>query len=118
MNDLDMDSLLGASDEGGPRRSRRQQSRSRRRRRRTRRKGAAASVIAIVIIVGILGGGGYLGYKWVSDAVTADDYTGSGTGEVVIVIEEGASAGDVAAELEKEDVVASARAFIQAVDAA
>ncbi|GLX99325.1 hypothetical protein Hesp01_72750 [Herbidospora sp. NBRC 101105] len=118
MNDLDMDSLLGASDEGGPRRSRRQQSRSRRRRRRTRRKGAAASLIAIVIIVGILGGGGYLGYKWVSDAVTADDYTGSGTGEVVIVIEEGASAGDVAAELEKEDVVASARAFIQAVDAA
>ncbi|WP_232327728.1 endolytic transglycosylase MltG [Herbidospora yilanensis] len=113
-----MDSLLGASDEGGSRRSRKQQSRSRRRRRRTRRKGAAASLIAIVIIVGILGGGGYLGYKWVSDAVTADDYTGSGSGEVVIVIEEGASAGDVAAELEKEDVVASARAFIQAVDAA
>ncbi len=119
MNDLDMDSLLGAPDEGGPsRRSRGQQTRSRRRRRRTRRKGAAASVIAIVIIVGILGGGGYLGYRWLSDAVTADDYTGQGSGEVTIVIEEGASAGDVANELEKQDVVASARAFVQAVDAA
>ncbi|WP_250214250.1 endolytic transglycosylase MltG [Acrocarpospora catenulata] len=119
-----MDSLLGGAEDEGPSRrrsrgpSRRQQGRSRKRRRRTRRKGAAASVIALVVIVGILGGGGYLAYTWVRGVMIPKDYTGQGSGEVVIEIKEGSSASDVAQTLEDEGVVASTRAFINAVDAA
>ncbi|GIH22949.1 hypothetical protein Aph01nite_12590 [Acrocarpospora phusangensis] len=123
MNDLDMDSLLGDAEDEGPRRrsrgpSRRQQTRGRKRRRRTRRKGAAASLIAVVVIVAILGGGGYLAYNWVRGVMIPKDYTGQGSGEVTIEIAQGASAGEVAQTLEEEGVVASARAFINAVDAA
>ncbi|WP_347601077.1 endolytic transglycosylase MltG [Acrocarpospora sp. B8E8] len=124
MNDLDMDSLLGDAEDEGPSRrrsrapSRRQQARGRKRRRRTRRKGAAASIIAVVVIVAILGGGGYLAYNWVRGVMIPKDYTGQGSGEVTIEIAEGASAGEVAQTLEEQGVVASARAFVNAVDAA
>lgn len=124
MNDLDMDFLLGSEDDdgssrrrsGGPSRSAR--SRSRRRRRRQKRKGALASVIALVVVVGVLGGGGYFGYQWVRDAMVPDDYTGPGTGEVIIEIKSGDSATDVAQRLEEQGVVKSVRAFINAIGAA
>lgn len=123
MNDLDMDFLLGAENDEAPSRrrppgSRSQQRRSRRRRRRQRRKGYVATLFAVVIIVGVLGGAGYYGYNWVSGVMIPKDYTGEGTGEVLIEIDEGATASDVAQILEDEGVVASARAFINAVGAA
>ncbi|MBE3013851.1 endolytic transglycosylase MltG [Microbispora sp. NEAU-D428] len=123
MNDLDMDFLLGAEDDdGSPRRrppgSRTQQRRSRRRRKRQRRKGRVATLFAVVIIVGVLGGLGYFGFTWARSVMIAKDYTGEGRGEVVVEIEEGASATDVAQMLEDEGVVASARAFINAIGAA
>ncbi|GAA0406467.1 hypothetical protein GCM10009530_68350 [Microbispora corallina] len=123
MNDLDMDFLLGAEDDDGPPRrrqagSRSQQRRSRRRRKRQRRKGFAATLFAIVIIVGVLGGAGYFGFTWVRGVVIPKDFTGPGTGEVVVEIKDGATATDVAQMLEEQGVVASARAFVNAIGAA
>ncbi|WP_239115927.1 endolytic transglycosylase MltG [Planotetraspora kaengkrachanensis] len=114
-----MDFLLGDEDEERPGRrtrgSRSQQRRSRKRRKRQRRKGAAASVFAVLVILLILAGVGYFGYTWVRDVVTVKDFPGPGTGEVVVQIDEGATASDVAVDLEKQGVVASARAFVNAI---
>jgi UPF0755 protein len=123
MNDLGMDFLLGAEDEEpSPRRrargSRSQQRRSRKRRKRQRRKGHAATVFAIVVVVLVLAGVGYYGYNWVRNVVIPADYTGQGSGEVTIEIKQGENASDVAQTLEQQGVVASARAFINAIGAA
>jgi UPF0755 protein len=122
MNDLGMDFLLGDEDEERPGRrprgSRSQQRRSRKRRKRQRRKGAAASVFAVLVILLILAGAGYFGFTWIRDVVTVKDFSGPGTGEVVVQIDQGATASDVAVDLEKLGVVASARAFVNAVGAA
>ncbi|WP_431915031.1 endolytic transglycosylase MltG [Nonomuraea jabiensis] len=114
MNDLDLNTLLGAEDDGG--RTRRGRGRgSRRRRRRRNRGGFVAPLLAFVVLAGIIGGGGYYGYMWLNDALVPDDYTGQGTGEVVVEIKDGQSASDVAQELERQGVVASARAFTNAI---
>ncbi|GAA4962763.1 UPF0755 protein [Nonomuraea thailandensis] len=119
MNDLDLNTLLGAEDdEGSPRRRSRNSSKrggGRRRRRRRNRGGFIAPLLAFVVLAGIIGGGGYYGYLWLSDALVPDDYTGQGTGEVVIEIKAGQSASEVAQELEKQGVVKSARAFTNAI---
>ncbi|GAA1504461.1 hypothetical protein GCM10009677_40790 [Sphaerisporangium rubeum] len=119
---MDLDHLLGAEDDEGPRRgsrsSRAGRSRSRRRQRRQRRKGYAAFLLAMIIIVGVVGAGGYYGYTWIRGVTTVKDYTGQGSGEVVVTIKEGQSAGDVAQTLVDQGVVASERAFINAIGAA
>ncbi|MGI5272264.1 endolytic transglycosylase MltG [Nonomuraea sp. CA-218870] len=120
MNDVDdMDFLLGSDDDdgGGRRRGRAGNGRRGRRRRRRRSRGRfLAPLLAFIILAGIIGGGGYYGYRWFSDALVPDDYTGQGTGEVVIQIKDGQSASEVAAELQRQGVVASAKAFINAID--
>ncbi|MDH2427408.1 endolytic transglycosylase MltG [Sphaerisporangium sp. TRM90804] len=122
MNDLDLDGLLGAEDDEGPRRrsrgARSTRSRSRRRQRRQRRKGYAAFLVAMLIIVGVLGVGGYYGYQWIRGVTTVKDFAGPGTGEVVVEIKEGQSASQVAQTLVEQGVVASERAFINAIGAA
>ncbi|SEG90626.1 UPF0755 protein [Nonomuraea solani] len=120
MNDLDLNTLLGAEDdEGSPRRGGRGGKRGgRRRRRRRNRGGFMAPLLAFIVLAGILGGGGYYGYLWLSDALVPDDFSGRGTGEVVLEIKDGQSASDVAVELERLGVVASARAFTNAVASA
>ncbi|MEV4224173.1 endolytic transglycosylase MltG [Nonomuraea sp. NPDC049725] len=121
MNDLDMDFLLGAEDDDGRggRRARGSGRRGGRRRRRRRSRGRfLAPLLAFIVLAGIIGGGGYYGYLWVSDAIVPDDYAGKGSGEVVIEIKDGQSASEVAQELERQGVVASARAFTNAVDSA
>ncbi|GAA4531014.1 MULTISPECIES: endolytic transglycosylase MltG [Nonomuraea] len=122
MNDLDdMDFLLGSDDDDGRGRRRgrgRNGRRGSRRRRRRNRGGFLAPLLAFIILAGIIGGGGYYGYRWVSDALVPDDYTGQGTGEVVIEIKDGQSASEVAQELQRQGVVASARAFTNAIDSA
>ncbi|MEV4397503.1 endolytic transglycosylase MltG [Nonomuraea sp. NPDC049607] len=119
MSDLDLNSLLGTEDDEG--RSRRRSRGSgkrggnRRRRRRRNRGGFVAPLLAFVVLAGIIGGGGYYGYLWVSDALVPDDYTGQGTGEVIVEIKDGQSASEVAEELVRLGVVASARAFSTAI---
>ncbi|MFG1701151.1 endolytic transglycosylase MltG [Nonomuraea sp. NPDC049309] len=116
MNDLDLNTLLGPEDdEGPPRRRSRGGRRGRRRRRRRNRGGFLAPLLAFIVLVGIIGGGGYYGYRWINDALVPDDYTGAGTGEVIIEIKDGQSASEVAQELERKGVVASARAFTNAI---
>ncbi|GGT23422.1 endolytic transglycosylase MltG [Nonomuraea spiralis] len=120
MSDLDLNSLLGTEDDEG--RSRRRSRGSgkrggnRRRRRRRNRGGFIAPLLAFVVLAGIIGGGGYYGYLWLSDALVPDDYTGQGTGEVVVEIKDGQTASEVAEELVRLGVVASAKAFSNAVD--
>jgi UPF0755 protein len=116
MNDLDdMDFLLGAEDDDG--RGRRRGGNGRRGRRRRRNRGRfLAPLLAFIILAGIIGGGGYYGYRWISDALVPDDYTGQGTGEVIIEIKEGQSASEIAQELHSKGVIASVRAFTNAVD--
>ncbi|MEO3814661.1 endolytic transglycosylase MltG [Sphaerisporangium sp. B11E5] len=122
MSDLDLDNLLGAEDDEGPRRrsrnSRTTRARSRRRQRRQRRKGFAAFLLAMIIIVGVVGAGGYYGFTWIRGLTTVKDYTGQGTGEVVVTIKEGQSASEVAQTLVDQGVVASERAFVNAIGAA
>ncbi|GAB2956412.1 endolytic transglycosylase MltG [Nonomuraea fastidiosa] len=116
MNDLDLNTLLGPEDdEGSPRRRSRGGRRGRRRRRRRNRGGFLAPLLAFIVLAGIIGGGGYYGYRWINDALVPDDYTGAGTGEVIIEIKDGQSASEVAQELERKGVVASARAFTNAI---
>ncbi|TMR24533.1 endolytic transglycosylase MltG [Nonomuraea turkmeniaca] len=119
MNDLDLNTLLGAEDDEGQTRRRTRSSgrrgNGRRRRRRRNRGRFIAPLLAFVVLAGIIGGGGYYGYLWLSDALVPDDYTGQGTGEVVIEIKDGQSASEVAEELERRGVVASARAFTNAI---
>ncbi|MFB9876569.1 endolytic transglycosylase MltG [Planobispora siamensis] len=106
MNDLDMDSLLGTGDE------RRE---GRRKPRRRRRGGFLAPMLALVVLVGAIGGAGYYGYRWLSEAMKVEDFTGRGSGEVVVRIKDGQSAADVARLLEEKGVIASARAFTDAI---
>ncbi|MBT2229684.1 endolytic transglycosylase MltG [Nonomuraea sp. NEAU-A123] len=118
MNDLDMDFLLGAEDDEGSSRRRARgngKNGSRRRRRRRNRGGFIAPLLAFIVLAGILGGGGYFGYQWISGALVPDDFTGPGKGEVTVEIKDGQSASDVAVELERQGVVASARAFTNAI---
>ncbi|TDC10374.1 endolytic transglycosylase MltG [Nonomuraea longispora] len=119
MSDLDLNSLLGADDDEGPARRRgrggSRRGSGRRRRRRRNRGRFIAPLLAFVVLAGIIGGGGYYGYMWLNDALVPDDYTGQGTGEVVIEIQSGQSASDVAVELERKGVVASVRAFTNAI---
>ncbi|MEV0594783.1 endolytic transglycosylase MltG [Nonomuraea cavernae] len=113
-----MDFLLGAEDDDSrnQRRTRGSGRRGNRRRRKRRNRGGfIAPLLAFIILAGILGGGGYFGYQWLSGALVPDDFTGQGKGDVVIEIKEGQNASDVAQELERQGVVASARAFTNAI---
>src|SRR5690606_2468790 len=121
MNDLDMDFLLGSEDDDGRGRSHprsRRRRRGRRRRRRRNRGGFLAPMLALIILAGMIGGGGYYGYQWLNDVLVPDDYPGPGSGEVIIEIRQGASAGEVAQILVEKGVVKSVRAFTNAIDAA
>lgn len=75
-------------------------------------------MLAFIILASMIGGGGYYGYQWLSDVMVPDDYPGPGSGEVIIEIRQGASAGEVAQTLVDKGVVKSVRAFTNAIDAA
>lgn len=75
-------------------------------------------MLALIILVGVIGGGGYYGYIWLRDVMIPDDFPGPGTGEVIVEIRPGASAGEVAQILVEKGVVKSVRAFTHAIDAA
>ncbi|WP_245691525.1 endolytic transglycosylase MltG [Sinosporangium album] len=120
-----MDFLTGSDDddEGPRRRSRGSSNRGgrrggRRRRRRRNRGGFLAPMLALIILVGVVGGAGYYGYTWLRDVMVADDFTGPGAGEIVVEIKPGQTATEVAQTLEQQGVVASARAFTDAIGAA
>lgn len=84
-----------------------------------RRKDSGKSLIAMTLVValfGVLGVGGWWAYNNViKDYFVAEDFTGDGNGnQVMITVESGWLVSDIASELETQGVVASAKAFMNA----
>ena len=82
-------------------------------RRRPRRRRTLARVLAVLVVLGLIAAlafGGLYAYRLFSDS-DAEDYPGPGSGEAVVQIEQGDTAGDVADTLAAEEVVASREAF-------
>ncbi len=86
-----------------------------RRRRRRRRQGIARALAVLVVlgIVAALAWGGLVVARGLFGSSAAEDYRGPGSGEVVVQIAPGDTAGDVADTLAGEDVVASRQAFFE-----
>ncbi|GAA1664033.1 endolytic transglycosylase MltG [Glycomyces endophyticus] len=84
-----------------------------------RRKDSGKSLIAMTLVValfGVIGVGGWWAYNNViKDYFTAEDFTGDGNGnQVVVTVESGWLVSDIADELAAQGVVASAKAFLNA----
>lgn len=70
------------------------------------------SLLAVVVFVLVFAvAGGYVFYRTYA---SPPDYTGQGTGSVVVQVEEGAAVSQIGETLERADVVKSSRAFVQA----
>src|SRR5690349_12472046 len=110
MSDLD----IGIPFNDAPPRNRAGQ--HRRRRRSEGRGRSAAALMVMLLVFGLLAGGAWYGYGKVRDFFTAPDYTGEGTGEVTVVVEQGDSAGNIANTLYSKGVVKSAKAFVNACE--
>lgn len=84
--------------------------------RRRRRSGGARwlAVLFVLLLVGGLGYGAYWGVEKLSAQLEpAPDYPGPGGAEVVVQVEDGQTAADVATTLREADVVASRAAFLE-----
>ncbi|MGH3979723.1 MAG: endolytic transglycosylase MltG, partial [Pseudonocardiaceae bacterium] len=64
----------------------------------------------------LIAGGVWFGVQQLLELREVPDYRGPGVGDTVVRVEEGDSTSAIAARLESEDVVASARAFTQAAE--
>ena len=88
------------------------------RRQRKRRRHWLTSLVIVITLVAV----GVLGYKAIgimrdasAQATHAEDYKGEGEGEVTVTIPEGASGADIGDILQSKGVVASGKAFTNAV---
>jgi uncharacterized YceG family protein len=83
--------------------------------RKKRRKAAVGCLVVILIFLGLVGGAALAFQDQIRQVVAAvqgpADYTGNGTGEVIIMIQDGENGSDIANSLVSEDVVASYEAF-------
>ena len=94
----------------------------RRTHRRRRRRGNRLGCLAVVVALALLAAGGYFAYDRAVSALKdrfdpPADYSGTGSGSVLIEVQEGDNATDIAQTLVKEDVVKSAEAFTEAATA-
>lgn len=97
------------------------QHRGRHRRRRQHRNGRLGC-LAVIIAVAVLAGGAWFvvdrGIQALSERFEpAPDYTGPGSGSVVVEVEQGDNATDIARTLVEHDVVKSVQAFTDAATA-
>lgn len=99
----------GASRRQGGRRAREQE----RRRRRRRRTAAAATVLVVALVAAL---GWFVVRPLVEDHLAVKDWSGSGTGNVLVQVNPNDTSSDIAATLVKSGVVASKRAFTDAAD--
>jgi UPF0755 protein len=83
-----------------------------------RRRGAVAVLLSLLLIGG-LGAGGLLGVRALVGTVrgAGDDYSGEGSGTVVVQVHTGDTASDIATALTRAGVVKSATAFRRAANA-
>ena len=105
-----------AKDKPKSRRQRRMEKVERRQRKRRRHWLTSLVIVITLAIVGVLG------YKAIgimhdasAQATHAEDYKGKGEGEVTVTIPEGASGADIGDILQSKGVVASGKAFTNAV---
>jgi len=84
--------------------------------RRRRRFRWIAPLVALLVIVVPLAIGGVYGYNLYMDKYHPADYSGAGTGSLVIQVAQGDSASTLAPKLVKLGVVASSRAFVLAAE--
>ena len=79
-----------------------------------RRNGCACGLVALALVAGV-GTVGYFGYDFYqSHFGSAPDFPGKGTGEVTVKIPEGASVAEMGQVLQREGVVKSPGAFVEA----
>ncbi|WP_239377126.1 endolytic transglycosylase MltG [Frankia sp. Cj5] len=119
----DLDELLGDAPSGGAPSGVGSNNRHRGRRNRAgrRRPAAVPKLIAILVVVaGMLGGGIYGAGKVIgriAKGESAADYAGPGDGSVIIQIQAGSTARDIARVLASADVVRTPAAFVNAAAA-
>ncbi|MBE9373400.1 endolytic transglycosylase MltG [Saccharopolyspora sp. HNM0983] len=83
-----------------------------RRRRRRRVVTALAGLFVLVLVTG----GVLYGARTIMQIGSYDDYSGAGTGEVVIEVESGDTVSAIASTMAEQDVVASSSAFVSAAE--
>jgi len=84
------------------------------RRRAEKKRRPWRGLVVLLLVLGVVGAGGYWAYGWAQDRFGApEDYTGEGTGEIVVQVESGASWRSLSYDLEEQDVVKSAQAFYE-----
>lgn len=77
------------------------------------RRGRFLRWVAALGVLALIGGAGFYGaHKLLGFGY--DDYEGAGESDVLLEVKQGQSTGAIAAELERLDVVASAKAFVKA----
>jgi len=82
---------------------------------RKKKKGrTGVTLVLVVVLFGGLVAGGWWGFGKLQDAFAAEDYQGTGTGEVEVTIPEGALLADIANLLYNADVIKSGAAFVEA----
>ncbi|MFB7591750.1 endolytic transglycosylase MltG [Streptomyces sp. NPDC056169] len=78
-------------------------------------KNGVACLVVAAVLVGGVGGIGYFGYKfWQGQFGAAEDFAGSGSGEVQVEIPKGAFGNEIGGILKKDGVVKSVDAFVSA----
>ncbi|RBY79117.1 endolytic transglycosylase MltG [Blastococcus sp. TF02-09] len=81
-----------------------------------RRRRRPWAVLLSVLVLGGLVAGIVLGGQALMGLFTAEDYTGQGTGDVQVRVQEGDTLSDIARTLVDEDVIASTGPFVDAAD--
>ncbi len=84
-----------------------------------RRRRGVAGCLAVLLALGVLVGGGFVAYTFGLSALKEKlspppDYSGPGTGSVVVEVKKGDVASDIAATLVANHVVKSSQAFVDA----
>jgi uncharacterized YceG family protein len=95
-----------------PSRSERRREEAQRRKRRRRR---VVLPLITLVVVAALGAGALIGGRSLTSRFgTTPDYTGSGSGEALVVVKPGDTATDIAATMVSQDVIKSEKAFANA----
>lgn len=107
-------SILGGDDDGGHSRDdgRRESRASHRHRRRPPKRRSPLGVVLSLAVIAVLVLGVVYGARAIWDrAGGVPDYSGAGTGAVLVTVKDGDTASDIAATLQNAGVVKSSRAF-------